>query len=67
LCVDPHWVIPHVEPCRGHSDRRFKRAFAGEMLSMFADRRLVDYGLAYRREPAFLQDDITWILMENET
>jgi pseudaminic acid biosynthesis-associated methylase len=49
---------------RGHSDRLFKRDFAGEMLDAYADLRLVDYGFAYRRDPAFPQDDITWFLME---
>ena len=49
---------------RGHSDRLFKRDFAGEMLDRFADLTLVDYGFCYRRDPAFPQDDITWFLME---
>ena len=25
---------------------------------------LIDYGFAYRRDPTFPQDDITWFLME---
>ena len=49
---------------RGHSDRLFKRDFAGEMLESFPNLRLVDYGFTYRRDPAFPQDDITWFLME---
>lgn len=49
---------------RGHADRLFKRDFAGEMLDRFSDLTLVDYGFAYRRDPAFPQDDITWFLME---
>jgi len=49
---------------RGHSDRLFKRDFAGEMLDMFADLRLADYGFAYHRDPAFPQDDINWFLLE---
>lgn len=49
---------------RGHLDRLFKRDFAGEILESFPDLRLVDYGFAYRRDPAFPQDDITWFLME---
>lgn len=51
-------------PYRGHTDRLFKRDFAGEMLEKYSDLRLVDYGFAYRRDPAFPQDDITWFLME---
>jgi pseudaminic acid biosynthesis-associated methylase len=49
---------------RGHSDRLFKRDFCGEILDRYADLRLVDYGFAYRRDPVFPQDDITWFLME---
>lgn len=49
---------------RGHADRLFKRDFAGEMMDRYPDLKLVDYGFAYRRDPAFPQDDITWFLME---
>ena len=35
---------------RGHSDKLFKRDFAGEMLDTFPDLRLVDYGFAYHRD-----------------
>lgn len=49
---------------RGHDDRLFKRDFAGEILDRFADVRLIDYGFAYRRDPAFPQDDINWFLLE---
>jgi pseudaminic acid biosynthesis-associated methylase len=55
---------PTSIPYRGHSDRLFKRDFAGEMLDTFPSLRLVDYGFAYRRDPAFPQDDISWFLME---
>ena len=51
-------------PYRGHADRLYKRDFAGEMLDAFPDLRLVDYGFAYRRDPSFPQDDVTWFLME---
>lgn len=49
---------------RGHSDKLFKRDFAGEMMDRYRDLSLVDYGFAYRRDPNFPQDDITWFLME---
>jgi pseudaminic acid biosynthesis-associated methylase len=55
---------PTVIPYRGHTDRLFKRDFAGEILERHPDLKLVDYGFAYRRDPAFPQDDITWFLME---
>jgi spore coat polysaccharide biosynthesis protein SpsF len=49
---------------RGHSDRLFKRDFAGELMDHYPQLQLVDYGFAYRRDPNFPQDDITWFLME---
>ena len=55
---------PVAIPYRGHSDRLFKRDFAGELLDKYADLTLVDYGFAYHRDPAFPQDDITWFLLE---
>lgn len=55
---------PVTIPYRGHADRLFKRDFAGEMLDAYPDLRLIDYGFAYRRDPAFPQDDITWFLLE---
>jgi spore coat polysaccharide biosynthesis protein SpsF len=55
---------PVVIPYRGHSDRLFKRDFAGEIMDRHPQLQLVDYGFAYRRDPNFPQDDITWFLME---
>lgn len=55
---------PVAIPYRGHDDRLFKRDFAGEILDRHPQMRLVDYGFAYRRDPNFPQDDITWFLLE---
>jgi pseudaminic acid biosynthesis-associated methylase len=55
---------PVAIPYRGHSDRLFKRDFAGELMDRHTQLHLVDYGFAYRRDPDFPQDDITWFLME---
>jgi pseudaminic acid biosynthesis-associated methylase len=49
---------------RGHENRLFKRDFAGEVLNAYPDLELVDYGFAYRRDPDFPQDDITWFLLK---
>jgi spore coat polysaccharide biosynthesis protein SpsF len=49
---------------RGHSDRLFKRDFAGEMLEKYPDLKLVDYGFCYKRDKAFPQDDISWFLLQ---
>jgi spore coat polysaccharide biosynthesis protein SpsF len=49
---------------RGHSEKLFKRDFAGEFMDKFTDVTLVDYGFVYKRDPTFPQDDITWFLMK---
>jgi spore coat polysaccharide biosynthesis protein SpsF len=49
---------------RGHSDRLFKRDFAGEMLDKYPDLILIDYGFVYKRDSAYPQDDINWFLLE---
>jgi len=49
---------------RGHEDKLFKRDFCGEIMDRYPDLRLLDYGFAYKRDPAFSQDDITWFLLE---
>lgn len=51
---------------RGHSNKLFKRDFAGEMLDTYKDLRLVDYGFAYHRDPKFPQGDLHWFLMEKQ-
>lgn len=52
---------------RSHADRLFKRDFAGEIMDRHPQMQLVDYGFAYRRDPRFPQDDITWFLMEKRS
>ena len=51
---------------RGHKDRLFKRDFAGELLDMYDDLELIDYGFTYKRDKAFPQDDITWFLIKKK-
>ena len=48
---------------RGEKDKLFKRDFAGEMLDIFSDLKLVDYGFFYRNDKKSPQDDITWFLL----
>lgn len=64
LIAEYYNPTPVSVPYRGHADRLFKRDFAGEMLDRFPDLTLRDYGFAYRRDPAFPQDDVTWFLLE---
>jgi len=65
LCVVEYYNPTPVElEYRGHSGKLFKRDFAGEIMDLYHDLRLVDYGFVYRRDPKFPQDDVTWFLME---
>lgn len=52
---------------RGHTDKLFKRDFAGEFLQKYTDCELVDYGFLYRGDLNFPQDDITWFLIRKNT
>jgi len=49
---------------RGHSNKLFKRDFAGEMLDKYSDLTLVDYGFNYHRDNNFDFGDATWFLLE---
>ncbi len=51
---------------RGHSGKLFKRDFAGEMMDMFSNLKLIDYGFIYHRDCNFPQDDMNWFLMEKK-
>lgn len=52
---------------RGNAGRLWARDFAGEMLDMFSDLKVVAYGFQWRRDPHAPADDITWTLMEKVT
>lgn len=65
VCVVEYYnPSPVTIPYRGHSDRLFKRDFAGEMMHAHTGLRLVDYGFVYHGDLNFPQDDLTWFLME---
>jgi len=55
--------VPISISYRGHKDRLFKSDFAGELLDMYSDLTLVDYGFSYHRDSSFPQDDISWFLL----
>lgn len=64
ICIAEYYNPTPVEiSYRGHSERLFKRDFAGEMMDRYPGLRLVDYGFAYHRDVNFAQDDITWFLL----
>tara|TARA_B100000902_G_scaffold384668_1_gene425109 strand:- start:130 stop:747 length:618 start_codon:yes stop_codon:yes gene_type:complete len=51
---------------RGYQDKLFKRDFAGDILDMFNDLELVDYGFLYHRDLNFPQDDLSWFLLKKK-
>jgi pseudaminic acid biosynthesis-associated methylase len=66
LVAEYYNPAPVTIPYRGHTDRLFKRDFAGEIMDRHPQLQLLDYGFSYRRDPNFPQDDITWFLMEKK-
>ena len=63
MVCEYHNPAPVVVSYRGHSDRLFKRDFAGELIERYG-LRLVDYGFVYHRDRHFLiQDDMNWFLL----
>lgn len=63
LVAEYYNPTPVAIPYRGHSDRLFKRDFAGELIDRH-DLSLVDYGFWYHRDRLVPQDDISWFLLE---
>ena len=49
---------------RGYKNKLFKRDFAGEILDLYKDLKLIDYGFVYHRDRNFPQDDLSWFLLE---
>ena len=49
---------------RGYDNKLFKRDFAGELMKIYPDLKLVDYGFCYSKDNNYPQDDINWFLLE---
>ena len=65
ICIAEYYNPSPVEvKYRGHEGKLFKRDFAGEIMEIFSDLKLIDYGFVYHRDYNFTQDDITWFLLE---
>lgn len=68
VCIAEYYNPAPVEVLyRGHTGKLFKRDFAGELLDLYPDLKLINYGFSYHRDPNFPQDDITWFLLEKQT
>lgn len=65
ICIMEYYnPTPVTVNYRGHEDKLFKRDFAGEMMDLYADLELIDYGFCYHRDYNFPQDDGTWFLLK---
>lgn len=65
VCIIEYYnPSPVTVPYRGHTDRLFKRDFAGEMMRTHSQLRLLDYGFVYHGDLNFPQDDLNWFLLE---
>lgn len=59
-----HNPVPVEVTYRGETGRLWKRDFAAEMLEMFSDLHVCNYGFAWKHDPHAPQDDIVWTLLE---
>lgn len=68
VCIVEYYnPVPVELEYRGHKGKLFKRDFAGEMLDLYKDLNLVDYGFSYHRDNNFKGfGDFTWFLLEKE-
>ena len=48
---------------RGHTNKLFKRDFAGEIMAKYKNLSLIKYGFKYKNDSLFPQDDLTWFLL----
>lgn len=68
ICMIEYYNPSPLElPYRGHSQKMYKRDFAGEIMKKYPDLKLVDYGFFYHNDPCHDQEDMTWFLMEKKS
>lgn len=49
---------------RGYQNKLFKRDFCKEILNIYSDLHLNDYGFLYSSDSNYKYDDLTWFLLE---
>jgi pseudaminic acid biosynthesis-associated methylase len=65
ICIVEYYnPTPVSIPYHGHEDKLFKRDFAGEMMDMFKNLELIEYGFGYNRDNNFLLGSGNWFLLE---
>ena len=55
---------PSIIEYRGFKNKLFKRDFAGELMDLYPDLQILDYGFVYHRDQFYPQDDINWFLLK---
>lgn len=64
ICIVEYYNPTPVEvEYRGNKGKLFKRDFAGEMMDLYPELCLLDYGFIYHRDNNFPQDDGTWFVL----
>ncbi len=67
ICLVEYYNITPVEiKYHGNYGLLFKRDFAGEMLDIYSDLRLVDYGFIYHKDKSYPPDEMNWFLLEKK-
>jgi pseudaminic acid biosynthesis-associated methylase len=65
ICIIEYYNPTPVEiDYRGHSEKLYKRDFAGEIMEKFKNLELVDYGFLYKNDNNFKYSDSTWFLLK---
>jgi len=65
ICLVEYYNITPTEiKYRDKDGLLFKRDFAGEMLDIYSDLRLVDYGFIYHKDENYPPDEMNWFLLE---
>lgn len=65
ICLMEYYNPTPVEVTyRGHSEKLYKRDFAGEIMDKYPDLQLIDYRFVYKRDNVFPLGDFTWFLLE---
>ena len=64
LIIEYHNPTPVKIKYRGHINKLFKRDFAGDMLNIYKDLKIIDYGFFYSKDPSLNNcDDLNWFLL----
>jgi len=64
LTVEYYNPTPTEINYHGHSGKLFKRDFTGELIKLYPELEIVDYGFSYHLDPNFPQNDLNWFLLK---